>query len=565
MPQLPDEKSKVVLVDRAALFVTVCLGGVQAWAGRQWMNTDGVSYLDIGDAYFRGDYCHAINGYWSPAYSILLGLAHRIFKPSIEREFPLVHAVNFVILLLSLGAFRLFLRSSVKYSARTSGDSQMASLPGWCILAIGYAVFLCSALVLDDMILVTPDLLLQALLYLLGALLFELRTQDTYWRFAAFGAIYGLAYLTKGVMFPLSVVFFAVLLFSGPLSSRRMAGMILAGVAFLIVSSPFIYVLSRVKGRLTSGDTGKLAYAELVSPRSPQAHWQGTPPGSGNPVHPTRRILENPPVFEFSHPVAGTYPPWYDPSYWNEGMRSSFSLRAQVRVLIDSSVRYGEMSGTYTPLLVGIVLLALIGGRPALSSIVKNWPLILILCAAAGLYALVLVTPRYIAGFAALALVSIIAGIRLAGDQDRSRPVADYVTIAVVAAMFLTLGTGVGRSVYKALTIGPGPSMGEQAPVAEGLHEIGLQPNDKVGVLGSGIDSFWARLGKFRVVAEIDPLDPAGLKYWSSPEMQKSKARDLLMHAGCRAIVAFNAPPSSSSENWKQIGETHYYAYILQP
>ena len=33
------------------------------------MISDGVSYLDIGDAYFRGDWKAAVNAYWSPVYS----------------------------------------------------------------------------------------------------------------------------------------------------------------------------------------------------------------------------------------------------------------------------------------------------------------------------------------------------------------------------------------------------------------------------------------------------------------------------------------------------------------
>ena len=563
MPQLPAEKRKVVLVDRTAVMIAMCLGALQAWAGRQWMNPDGVSYLDIGDAYLRGDWKNAINGYWSPLYSIWLGAAQHILKPSIPREFPVVHLVNFFIFLLALAAFRIFLWSTIKTTAQATDADTIASLPQWAITAIGYVIFLWSTLVLDDLILVTPDILLQAWIYLLGALLLELRTRNTYWKFAAFGVIYAFAYLTKGVMFPLSVVFFAVLLFSGPFSARRISGVIVAGIMFLLVASPFIYSLSRSKGRLTSGDTGKLAYAELVSPHTPQMHWQGYPPGGGIPVHSTRRILEDPPVFEFAQPIKGTYPPWYDPSYWNEGMRANFNLRAQVRVLVESALRYGEMLADYAPLLVAIIVLVLIGGRYGLHSIARNWPLVLISCAAAGLYGLVLVTTRYVAGFAALALVSILAGIRL--PRDKSQPISNYITIAVLVAMFLTLFTDVGRSVHKAVTTGPGPSMAEQALVAQGLRNMGLRANDQVAVLGDGSISYWARLGRFEIIAEIDPLDPAGLKYWANNEGQRQAARDLVMHAGSRAIVAWNPPAGSSSENWKQVASTHYYAYIFQP
>src|SRR5690349_2200928 len=42
----------------------------------QSMNADGISYLDIGDAYFRADWANAINPVWSPLYSWILGFAN---------------------------------------------------------------------------------------------------------------------------------------------------------------------------------------------------------------------------------------------------------------------------------------------------------------------------------------------------------------------------------------------------------------------------------------------------------------------------------------------------------
>jgi hypothetical protein len=43
--------------------VALSLGAVQAWSGRNAMNADGISYLDIADAYMRADWHAAINGY----------------------------------------------------------------------------------------------------------------------------------------------------------------------------------------------------------------------------------------------------------------------------------------------------------------------------------------------------------------------------------------------------------------------------------------------------------------------------------------------------------------------
>ena len=85
---MDDPRKKLLRVDRTFLILSVVLGGLQAWISRYAMNPDGVSYLDIGDAYLRGDWKAAINGYWSPMYSVVLGTAMRILKPSIATGVP---------------------------------------------------------------------------------------------------------------------------------------------------------------------------------------------------------------------------------------------------------------------------------------------------------------------------------------------------------------------------------------------------------------------------------------------------------------------------------------------
>src|SRR5438309_237527 len=53
--------------------LAIALGAAQAWATRFTMNPDGISYLDMGDAYWRGNWHMAINAYFSPFYSWILG------------------------------------------------------------------------------------------------------------------------------------------------------------------------------------------------------------------------------------------------------------------------------------------------------------------------------------------------------------------------------------------------------------------------------------------------------------------------------------------------------------
>jgi hypothetical protein len=94
--------------ERSLLVVAIALGIADAWINRYSVNGDGVSYLDVGDSYFRGDWAVAINGYWSPLYSWCLGLAMYLFKPSLWWELVTAHLVNLLIYVGVLFSFRFF-------------------------------------------------------------------------------------------------------------------------------------------------------------------------------------------------------------------------------------------------------------------------------------------------------------------------------------------------------------------------------------------------------------------------------------------------------------------------
>jgi hypothetical protein len=72
--------------------LAIALGALHTWAAiaSYSMSEDGISYLDMGDAYLRGDWTMAVNSVWSPLYSWILGLAMRVFRPPMRWEFPVV-------------------------------------------------------------------------------------------------------------------------------------------------------------------------------------------------------------------------------------------------------------------------------------------------------------------------------------------------------------------------------------------------------------------------------------------------------------------------------------------
>jgi len=557
-----------ISTERWCLLICLALGAVQAWILRYSMISDGISYLDIGDAYFRGDWNSAINAYWSPVYSWCLGLALYLFKPSIWWEFVTVHAVNLVIYVGTLFCYRFFLHSVLRslreeQSSDTTDTTGSVPLAESALLILGYSLFLWCSLVLIDLGRVTPDMLVAGIVFLMAGYLVDLRRHPSYAKFALFGALAGLAYLAKTIMFPVGFGFLAILLFSGRIEKRRIVGILISTAVFLIVCSPFVFALSKAKGRFTYGDTGRLAYANCVSPGTTQVHWQGEPEGSGTPVHPTRKILESPPVFEFGEPIPGTYPPWDDPSYFNEGERARFDLRSQIRVLIFSTLAYERFLIREPGLLAGVLVLVYIGGRATLRAIAGNWPLL----AAGGLslsaYALVLVLDRYIAASMVLLFVALLAGIRLPRDSMHES-VAKYVTAAVALSVFLTVAVHGAENAYTILTVGPEPSAKDQVRTAVGLRDMGLPAGGKVAVIGYGLVNHWARLGHFRIVAEAPAPGPNLREFWASSAQARNLAYESLKGTGAQAVVAWQPPKNALDPRWRKISSTDYYVYFFQ-
>jgi hypothetical protein len=548
--------------ERSLLVVCIALGAAQGWINRYAMNQDGVSYLDVGDAYFRGDWAKAISGYWSPMYCWLMGFALRVVKPSIWWEFITVHVVNLIIYVGALFCFRFFLHSilrALRYEGIERADG-WRPLPAGVLSGLAYGIFLWASLVLIDASDVTPDLLVAAFVFLIGGYLVELRYRESYVKFAVFGILCGAAYLSKAAMFPVGFGLLAILLFSARMSRRRVLGVMLAALLFFAVSSPFIAALSRQKGRLTFGDSGKLAYASMVSPNVPQKHWQGEPAEGGVPRHTTRQILENPRVFEFAEPIGGTYPPWYDPSYWDDGARGSFRLRSQVRVLVQSARNYTKMVTGELGLLAGIGIFLLWGGAPTRRAILSNWPLIVAAGLNLGLYSLVLVRSRYVGAFVVLLLVAILAGVRL--PEDAGTAPIKYVAAAVMATILFSVVADLAETAYTTMTVYDHPNHKDQLKAAAGLQSMGLKAGDAVSVIGDGTTDYWARLGRFRIVAEVFSPEAGRLQVWSEPWERRKLAYEGLRHAGAKAVVVWD-PPTGVDPGWKQIANTNYYAYWL--
>jgi hypothetical protein len=527
------------------------------------MNPDGISYIEMAEAAAAGQWHALVNGYWSPLYPFLIGVALRIFHPSLEHQFALVHAVNFAIYLASFAAFEVFLFHLIQ--ARSEGDSlKLGSqpVPPRTLWMWGCLFFLWSSQFWLNLEMVTPDLCVAALVYLATALLLRLRRGSRAWlTFFGLGAVLGLAYLAKAAMFPLAIVFLvcAFLLCTRTRGSLRpaVAPMLAALVVFFVIASPFILVLSHAKGRPTFGDSGKIAYAEYLSGGAPlNVHWQGGPTGMGIPAHPTRKILSSPPLYEFAQPIAGSYPPWYDPSYWYEGIAPHFSLKGQLRVLFRAANAYLKMFSKNGALyVVSLAIFLIVRKTGSWESLTKEmWLIFLPSMAALILYALVLVEFRYVSPFALVLLLWILSRARV---KTSANPKYLNSTGAVIVGAFAVgLMWPVGQDADGIVRSRPF----EQWKVAQGLHKMGVPAGAPIGFIGKGTRAYWAHLAGLVIVAEIP--EEGQLAFRAADDTKKQQVLEKFAESGAMAVV-MKSTERVPAEDWQQIGETPYYLHVL--
>jgi hypothetical protein len=547
---------------RYAVWATIVLcWAVQGLSHRHTIVADGVNYLDLASGCLNGNFSVLVNGYWSPAYPSVLAGALYVFKPEPAHELIVVHGLNCVILVAALVSFEYFLRGLVRYASRADGQGAQdgGGLPELALRVTGYVLFFWATTFATPPSLETPDAMVFALVLLAAGILLRIAGGQTLWLwFAALGAVLGLAYLAKGVMFPLSFVFLVVSVIASGSVRRAVPGIVIALMSFVLVAGPFIAALSKSKGRFSFGETGKIAYAEYINGVPLFAHWQGGPPGAGTPVHPTRKILDIPPVYEFATPLGGSYPPSTDQSYWYDGVRPHFELRSQLNVLRHSIDACLDLMIRLSSYATGFLVLLLSLKVPAefLSRLYRTYFLWIPSAAALGLYSLVLIEPRYV-----IAYVVLLWGAGFSALQ--ARRVTRFLTIPVTLAMIFVLGVqvawSVGHDVVRLVSSRDFPSW----DIAKGLHDAGIAPGDRIACIGeSPGDHYWARLAGVTIVAEV-PKDGILSFVLASPEGKAATLR-ALGRSGARAVVAPNLPAQFANEGWQRIAGTDYYVLLLR-
>jgi hypothetical protein len=149
-----------------------------AWLSRYRMDPDGVAYADVAHAILRGDWHNALNTYWSPLYSWLLALGFGIFRPPIEWETYIPHAVVFLGFLAALAAGEWLMREWERWQ----GPPAHRSLTTIAF----YTLFMWASLHMTGMDFTSADVFLIAAWFTVAALMIRIRsgagsTRDAIW------------------------------------------------------------------------------------------------------------------------------------------------------------------------------------------------------------------------------------------------------------------------------------------------------------------------------------------------------------------------------------------------
>lgn len=560
------------LFPRLILIFAVAFGVIDAVANRNSMGPDGISYLDIADALRQGHWSALFNPLWSPVYPFLLSVGFRIFHPSPYWEFTVVHFVNLLIYLGALACFSYFMRVFVAYTGNMQKEMRVASpISPETWAALGYALFVWSSARLTSVEAVTPDMCLSAFIYLAVAILLRIKTLGGSWlSYSLLGVVLGFGFWAKAPMFPLASVFLLVSVFAGNHWRQGVKRALVAGIIFVAIASPLVYGLSHSKNRLTFGDSARLNYSFFIN-RIPKYYWDAPEKTARSAAeYPAQKVFSHPSVYRFTIPLQGTYPYWYDPTYWYSGVQPKLNLGGFIR---ESMVNLAFDARMFVRLQPAIplslfLLVALSSTRPLiLRDLSRQWVLFAVPVAGLAMFSLVHTERRYVAPFIGLSLLALFTAVSIR-NSARVHGLVSWLMVAL--ALFLMLQMSVARAdeirAIRDAAAGDGRADDTSWKVSSALRREGLQPGDKIAwirpnVVTSTDNYWWARLARLQIIAEI-PNDEN--EFWMANEATRSAALDSLSQTGVKAVVVSDVPSRVNLQKFVPVGSTGYYVRFYQ-
>ena len=526
--------------------VTAAWAVFNAQLYRDWMNPDGISYLDVASEALKNGPLALVNLHWGPLYPALIALWELIFRPAPAHEFAYVHGLNAVIYLIASIAFGLFLRELILFRAPDRGA--LSRQGGFIAFAFALFCLYTNGDVLP--FLVAPDILLSATVFGAAACFFRIWRGSGTPAYLVLGCVLAGGYLSKSVMLPIGLVLLGILLVHRPSSRLHLRNVLLAGGIMLVLCTPQIVMISARVGHPSIGETGRLNYLWWVQGIRKYQGWTGTP-GGDVPLHGPRLVMDNPEVLEFSQPIAGTYPLWYDPAYWYAGAKMRIDLSNQWATAKTSLAFYKDYFRDLKYPLAGLALLlvlTLIARRKPspVEAWFLLWPLSSLL-----VYALFTTEVRYVAPWLILFWVAAYSSL-----WARNR-IGERLGLFVLAAVIIT--PRLFELSQAASVLAKPRDMPMDVRVAQELDTYGVHQGDSVAIVGTGFDHYYARIARVRIVAQVTN----GQELWSRPRSTAERVERSLAGSGAKALIARFRPAAFQKFDWHAVPNTPYSFLML--
>ncbi len=525
-----------------------------SFADRYTMNPDGMSYVDLASNALHGGPAQLLNGYWSPGYPAVLTIFFMIFRPPPESTYPVVHLANFCIFGLAMLSFAFFLKQWIaSWSAK--GDAEGA---GSWLVPFGFSVFLWHSIELIGVAAVTPDLCVAGVVFLAAGILCRASmSRGHLGNYAALGAILGLGYYFKAAMFPIALLGLGAFWIMPPTRLVKRQYIALAALTFLIAAAPLAGALSCRSGKPTIGETGRLNYVWYVNGFHRHAGWVEAGE-HGTPEHAPRKLMDRPQMLAFAAPVSGTFPLWYDPSYWYAGVKAKFDWQQQFAMLRENAQIYGELLRFMNGLLAGVLLLGVLALRDRKFPKSERrwawqlvWPLSVI-----SLYWVVHAEPRFVAPFFVVFWLAAY-GILLARVAETPRKVILFAVIATMLIPSLLVAGTIARSKFLESSDGARPA---HYRVAAELQAMGLLRGDRIALVGDGFEAYYAQVTGLKIVAQI----PNEEEFRRLDPREFDSVTAQLKSLGVKALIA-KEKPLQALAGWRELNGSGYSVFRFLP
>jgi hypothetical protein len=500
--------------------LVIDIGAVTAWHWRFYVNPDAVGYYDVADTFLARGWFAAIHTHRDPIFPVLLAAANRLFHVTPYWESTAAHAVTFLMYCIAFLALEFLL----------------AQLGSAMLVPIGYALFLwgCNFASESGPSVLAPDLLVAAGVFVASALITRIAAGARGWTtYAALGATLGFGYLSKEAMLPIGVFLLVAATVAG--GRRALPRAALAAALFAAIACFYIVPLSMKLGRFSTGESSRYNLIMWVA-------------SAGKPIHARQVIFRDPLVVLYPEGAApGGYAVHDDLRYWFEGMRPRFDLHAQLLRVRQSAGDYFDILRTPLQFALIVVLLALLfRAKNRIEPLRRYWFLTVPSIATMAMYGTVLVQPRYVAPSLIVFWLALFAGFGVE-ELRRATPLIATAAVAVCVALLIN---GDAIAEWRELRQ---PVRHDNWLLAERLRESGVRPGDHVAVVNPPYMSYWARLAKVRIAAEV--MEPR--KFWAAGGTTQEAAVAALQRAGIRAIVA-DDPPDNDAPCFDPVDDTSF-------